>query len=149
MLQPARIIHPPLLHRRIPAVGEPLALGLHRGHAADGTLRAGEAVALQLQPPLPPAIPRLGDKPTPVELRGPLLPRIARLPSAFDGLEGVPSRLVSGADTVPVGFGEPVRHLVGRGELLRLPRRRGRRERDGEGEENTGTEEAGEFHGVN
>ena len=112
MLQPARIIHPPLLHRGIPLVAESLALGLHRRRAADGPLLFTKAVALQLQPPLPRAILRLGDKATPVEFCDPLLPRIARLPAALDGLERMTPRLIRRADALPVGLRQPLRHRV-------------------------------------
>jgi len=144
-LQSARIVDEPLLHRRIPAVSEPLALGLHRGQAVDDALRAGEAVALQLQPPLPSAICRLGYEPAPVERRDPPLPRIARLPAAWDGLKRMLPRLVGGADAGPVGLRQSL-GLTGRGNRLRLPRRRGSREGDGEGEEEGGDEQIGEFH---
>ena len=149
VLQSARVIHPPLLHGRIPVVGEPLSVGLHRRHAVDIPHRAGEAVAREFQPPLPAAALRLGHEPVPVELRGPLLPRIARLPSARDGLEGMTPRLIRRADALPVGPGQPVGHLIGRGELLGLARRRGRARGRGDEQEGKEEQEGGEvrLHG--
>jgi hypothetical protein len=55
-------------------------------------------------------------------------------------------RLVGGANAVPVGLREPLGHLFGRSEQLRLPRRRGRTERDGEKKKERGGEQADEFH---
>ena len=113
MLQTAPIVHEPLLHRRIPLISEPLPRRLHRRHAADCALLAGKAVALQLQPPRPPAALRLRHKTAPVELRHPLLPRIQRLPAVIGLLKRMTPRFVSLADARPVGLREPFRNLLG------------------------------------
>ena len=124
VLQAARVVHKPLLHVRIPLVGEALAVGLHRGYPLDDALPAGKAVAQQLQAPRPAAIPGRGEETAAVKLCGPLLARIASLPTGGGGLERVPPRLICGADARPVGLGQALGHLVGRGELLDLHRRR-------------------------
>ena len=119
VLQPASVVDEPLVQRCVPLVGKALPRGLHRRHAADGTLAAVESVALQLQPPLPRRALRLGDKAAPVKTGDPLLPLIARLPAGGRGLERMLSGIIGLANGGPVGFGDALRRLVGRGRVER------------------------------
>ena len=120
MFQAALVVQEPFRQRGVPSVGQARSGRLHSRHAAHLAVRARETVAFQLQPPLPAAVPGRGDKTAPIELGGPLLTGIARLPAVYDGHEGMPPRLIRGADAGPIGFGQSFRHLVGRGELLGL-----------------------------
>ena len=151
VLETARVVDKPLLDIGIPLVGEALAVRLHGRGAADGGGVFGEAVALQLEAPLPAAVLGRGEEAAFVKLGGPLLARIARLPAGRGGLESMAPGLVGGADARPVGLGQALGHLVRAGERLGLARLGGgpgrqcgheqrRERRDGE-------ELVEEFHG--
>lgn len=118
MLESARVVDEPLLHRGIPLVAQPLSVGPDRRSALDLPLVFPEPVAFEFQPPSPPAVLGRGEEAAPVELRGPLLAWVARLPAALDRLERVPPCLVCLADVLPVGFRQSIGHLVGRSEVL-------------------------------
>ena len=71
----------------------------------------------------------------------PLLAGIARLPARGRGLKGMPTRLIRGADARPIGLGEALGHLVGRGQLLG-PCRRGGHRRSSKADDGEQQEEA-------
>src|SRR5687768_13811356 len=116
MLQPALVIHEPLLHRGIPLISKPRTRCLHRRLPPlriDAVLRVTKPVTLQLQPPFPPAIPGPGEETASIEFCDPLLPGITRLPSVRDGLEGMTPGLVGRADALPIGLCQAFRRFVG------------------------------------
>ena len=90
VFEAALVVDESLLDIGIPLVAEALAGGFHGRGAGDGGLVVPKAVALQLQPPRPSAVLGRGEEAAPVELGGPLLAGIARLPAGGVGLEGVP-----------------------------------------------------------
>ena len=115
MLQAALVIDEPLLHGGIPLVAEALARCLHRRLSLDGGLLIPKSVALQLQPPLPARTFWLGDEAAPVEMGGPLLAGIARLPVAvlaLHGQEGMTPGIIRGADALPVGLVQALGGLI-------------------------------------
>lgn len=113
MLKSAGVVDEPFLHGVIPLVSEALPFVSHRWGAADLRLPLAESIALKFEAPLPVRVFRLNKKAVPVKLRGPLLARIVRLPATFDGLESMPTGLVSSADAGPIGLRQAFRHLIG------------------------------------
>ena len=107
VLQAARVIQKPLLHRDVPLVTQAWTVRLHRWRSAEGVLICSEAIAQQFQTPRPATDLRLGDKPASIKRGDPLLSWILRLPAARDGPKGMTSGFKSGAKGGPLRRGQP------------------------------------------